>query len=102
MSKTKLISFLDARKSPPSLRLRASGGPRFLVQTRVEKQSREGGLDEAGRAEAPRLARTSTRRRRRELLGELTKDDRGGVTTDGTLWGSVAFLGVRRPALFGR
>jgi hypothetical protein len=46
MSKTKLVSFLDVRKSPPSLRLRASGCSRFLVQTRVEKQSREGGLDE--------------------------------------------------------
>jgi len=46
MSKTKLISFLDARKSPPSLRLRVSGWSRLLAQTRVEKQSREGGLDE--------------------------------------------------------
>ena len=51
MSKTKLISFLDARKSPSSLRLRAFDGARFLAQTRVEKQSREGGLDEAGVAE---------------------------------------------------
>ncbi len=65
MSKTKLISFLDARKSPSRLRLRASGWARLLAQTRVEKQSREGGLDE--------VRAGGIRSGPEELLGELTK-----------------------------
>jgi hypothetical protein len=83
-AKTKPVSFFETSKSPPGLGLLDVGRVRFLVQTRVKKQSREGGLNEPGGREAPRLARTSTRRRRR-LARSATR--RGAVGWVGALGG---------------